>query len=286
MTDVAFSGRWLTTLELVLAMCVELTQHTSRLSMLDAVREMLPYARVVYRNEGERAYLDGHEAGSRYAWQRAGMEGDPPGWEPLDDDLEAEQEDFDPGLEGELDALTTRLEETDIVPELLGRLERKITREAWTLWEAFAGFAEATLGVAAGEALKGPPRARTPRNRRPKGTHGAPRRRARRGVFGGVRDRLLRDVGAPPGENEEALRVATHGGKLPRFLGAPEPTGDALPPLSHARLHQPPNILRHQDRGCAPSCEPAVPDRGCCSAPSRPSAAVSGAPSGSCGASS
>jgi hypothetical protein len=148
MTDVAFSGRWLTTLELVLAMSVELTQHTSYLSMLDAVREMLPYARVVYRNEGERAYLDGHEAGSRHAWRRAGMEGDPPGWEPLDDDLEAEQEDFDPGLEGELDALTARLEETDIVPELLGRLERKITREAWTLWEAFAGFAEATLGVA------------------------------------------------------------------------------------------------------------------------------------------
>ncbi len=101
------------------------------------------------------AYLDGHEAGSRHAWQRAGMEGDPPGWEPLDDDLEAEQEDFDPGLEGELDALTARLEETDIVPELLGRLERKITREAWTLWEAFAGFfAEATLGVAPEKLLR------------------------------------------------------------------------------------------------------------------------------------
>jgi hypothetical protein len=154
MTDLAFSGRWLTTFEMVLALCVELTQHTSRLSMLDAVRETLSYARVVYRNEGEMAYLDGHEAGSRYAWQRAGMEGDPPGWEPLADDLEAEVEGCDPAIEGKLDALTSRLEEVDIMPELLGRIEREVTRQAWTLWEAFAGFAEASLEVAPEKLIK------------------------------------------------------------------------------------------------------------------------------------
>lgn len=154
MTDVAFSGRWLTTMELGLALCVDLTQHMSRLSMLDGIREMLPYARVVYRNEGEKAYLDGHEAGSRYAWERAGMSGDPPGWQPLDDDLESEAEDFDPAVEGELDALTTLLEEIDIMPELLERLERKITRQAWTLWEAFAGFAETSLEVAPEKLIK------------------------------------------------------------------------------------------------------------------------------------
>lgn len=44
----------------------------SRLNMLDAFREVLPYARVVYRNEGESAYMEGHEAGSRYVWDRAG----------------------------------------------------------------------------------------------------------------------------------------------------------------------------------------------------------------------
>jgi hypothetical protein len=155
MTDLAFSGRWMTTLEMVLALCVELTQHMSRLTMLDAIREVLPYARVVYRNEGERAYLDGHEAGSRYAWQRAGMSGDPPGWEPQEDDLEeAEEGDGDPAIEGELNALTTRLEEVDIMPEILGRVERKTTREAWTLWEAFAHFAEASLGVAPEKLIK------------------------------------------------------------------------------------------------------------------------------------
>jgi hypothetical protein len=154
MTDVAFSGRWLTTLEMVLAMCVDLTQHMSRLSMLDGIREMLPYARVVYRNAGETAYLDGHEAGSRYAWQRAGMSGDPPGWGPLEDDLEVEVEDCDPAIEVKLDALSTRLEEVDIMPELLGRLERKTTLQAWTLWEAFSGFAETSLEVAPEKLVK------------------------------------------------------------------------------------------------------------------------------------
>jgi hypothetical protein len=154
MTDLAFSGRWQTTLEMVLALSVDLTQHLSRLSMIDAIHEALPYTRVVYCNEGERAYLEGHEAGSRYAWGRAGMDGDPPGWEPLEDDPGAEVEGCDPALEGELDALTTRLEEVDIMPELFSRLERETTRQAWTLWEAFAGFAEASLEVAPEKLIK------------------------------------------------------------------------------------------------------------------------------------
>ncbi len=82
------------------------------------------------------------------------MRGDPPGWEPLEDDLEEGVEDCDPAIEGELDALTTRLEEVDIMPELLGRWERETTRQAWTLWEAFAGFAEASLEVAPEKLIK------------------------------------------------------------------------------------------------------------------------------------
>jgi hypothetical protein len=155
MTDFAFSGRWQTIYEMVLALCVDFAQHMSRLSMLDAIQEMLPYARVVYRNEEEWAYLKGHEAGSRYAWRRAGMSGDPPGWGPLEDDLEeAGEEDADPALEGNLDALTTRLEEVDIMPELLRRVERETTLKAWTIWEAFAGFAEASLEVAPEKLIK------------------------------------------------------------------------------------------------------------------------------------
>jgi hypothetical protein len=147
MTNLAFSERWQTTTEMVLALCVELAQHMSRLSMLDAIAAALPYARVVYRNEGERAYLDGHEAGSRYAWRLAGMDGDPPGWGPLEEDLEEEADDGDPALEGELDKLTTWLEEVDIMHELLARMERQVTERVWTAWEAFADFARTRLEV-------------------------------------------------------------------------------------------------------------------------------------------
>jgi hypothetical protein len=148
MTDLAFSGRWQTTSEMVLALCVDLSQHMSRLSMIDAIRETLPFARVVYQNAADGAYLKGHEKGSRYAWEHAGMAGDPPGWQPLEDE-EAEVEGFDAAIDEDLDELSTRLEETDIMPELLTRLERKTTGQAWTLWEAFAGFCETWLDVEA-----------------------------------------------------------------------------------------------------------------------------------------
>jgi hypothetical protein len=148
MTDWAFSGRWQTPTEIVLAVCVDLSQYMSRLNMIDAIRETLPYAHVIYHNETDSAYLSGHEAGSRYAWKRAGMDGDPPGWAPLDEDGEStDAEDFDPAIDAELEATGARLEEADIMPELLTRLEEKTTQEAWTLFEAFSSFCREELKV-------------------------------------------------------------------------------------------------------------------------------------------
>ncbi len=254
MTDLAFSGRWLTATELGMATCVELAQHMSRLSMLDGIREMLPYARLVYRNAGETAYLDGHEAGSRYAWRRAGMSGDPPGWEPREDDLEEEVEDFDPAVEGELDALSTRLEEIDIMPELLTRLERKTTRQAWTLWEAFAGFAETSLEVAPEKLIK------VLLEPALSGVEDLKERKERLGVE--PDEGLSAEYGAAFSEMWERHLEKTRSlsGYPPRtvasflgFLGHPSLPRRFLTPSSHARRHQPPNILRHQDRGCAPS---------------------------------
>jgi hypothetical protein len=148
MTDWAFSGRWQTTTEIVLAMCGDLSQYMSRLNMIDAIQETLPYAHVVYCNETDSAYLSGHEAGCRYAWKRAGMDGDPPGWAPLDEDGEStDAEDFDAAIDAELEATGARLEEADIMPELLTRLEEKTTQEAWTLFEAFSSFCREELEV-------------------------------------------------------------------------------------------------------------------------------------------
>jgi hypothetical protein len=148
MTDWAFSGRWQTTTQIVLATCVELSRYMSRLNMIDAIRETLPYARVIYHNEMEDAYLRDYEAGSRYAWERAGMDGDPPGWAPLDDEGEStDGEDFDAAIDAELEATGASVEEADIMPELLTRLEEKTTQEAWTLFEAFAIFCRKDLEV-------------------------------------------------------------------------------------------------------------------------------------------
>ncbi len=144
MTDWAFSGRWQTATEIVLAVCMDLCQHMSRLNMIDALRETLPYARTVYQNEASIAYMSGHEAGSRYAWERAGMDGDPPWWDSLE---EYDEDEFDPAADEALKALDARLKEVDIMPELLNRLERKVAREAWTIWEAFATFTQGELGL-------------------------------------------------------------------------------------------------------------------------------------------
>ena len=144
MTDWAFYGRWQTAIEIVMAICVDLAQHMSRLKMIDALRETLPYARNAYQSEAGAAYMSGHEAGSRYAWERAGMDGDPPGWGLLEEDGE-EEDDFDPAADEALEILHSRLEEVDIMPELLNRLEGKVTQEAWTIWEAFADFSREEL---------------------------------------------------------------------------------------------------------------------------------------------
>jgi hypothetical protein len=155
MTDWAFSGRWQTTTEIVLALAVDLGQHVSRLNMIDAIREALPYTRVVFHNAADSAYLEGHEAGSRYAWKRAGLDGDPPGWEPLDEEGEdADAEEFDPAVDEALEATGKKIEELDIMPGLLTRLERATTESAWTIWEAFASFAREELQVEPEKLLK------------------------------------------------------------------------------------------------------------------------------------
>ena len=146
MTDWAFSGRWQTATEMVMAVCIDLSQNMSRLNLIDALQETLPYARTAYKNESADAYMGGHKAGSRYAWKRAGMDGDPPGWGPLEEE-EYDENDFDPAADEALKELDACLEEVDIMPDLLGGLEQKVVKDAWTIWEAFSGFAREELDL-------------------------------------------------------------------------------------------------------------------------------------------
>jgi hypothetical protein len=146
MPEYAFSARWRTTTEMVLAACMDLSQHMSRLSMIDVLLETLPAARNIYSLEAGAAYLDGHKAGSFHAWRAAGMEGDPPGWTPLDEDGELE-EGFDPAAEADLERLEGRIDEADVMPELVRNLEKEVTQRAWTVWEAFCTFSREELEI-------------------------------------------------------------------------------------------------------------------------------------------
>lgn len=149
MNEVAFTGRWDTARQITLAMCLDLSQHLARLTAIEAVIQTTPCLRVPFANEAERAYLEGHEAGSRHAWKKAGMTGDPPGckFEELPDgSLEVDAEE-DPAMEEDLDRLTSRLEEADIAPRLLQRIERDLAEAALPLWRAYCAFCEEELEV-------------------------------------------------------------------------------------------------------------------------------------------
>ncbi|HSK82388.1 MAG TPA: hypothetical protein VK902_03160 [Rubrobacter sp.] len=94
----------------------------------------------------DTAYLSGLETGSRYAWERAGVVGNPPGWGPQDEES-TNAEDFDAAIDAQLEATGASLEVADIMPEFLTSLEEKTTQEAWTLFEAFAIFCRKKLEV-------------------------------------------------------------------------------------------------------------------------------------------
>jgi len=142
--DDAFTTRIRASSDVSMAAAMDLCQHLSRLDVVEGVEESHPYCRVVFVNEAQMGYLDGHEAGARWAWQAAGMEGDPPGYE---EDDEVAEENGDPGVGEALDSLTSRLESRDITPDLLDRLKAAVATEALEVWEGYEAFCEGELEV-------------------------------------------------------------------------------------------------------------------------------------------
>jgi hypothetical protein len=152
MTDRGFSRRWDGALQLTMAALLDLRQFTCKLRMIDAFRVALPYTATLAQNDAAEAYFDGHRAGSRFAWSKAGKEGDPPGWEA--DDEEAE-ENADPKIEEDLDRIEARVEEaTGLTPRTLERLERDLAAPALAAWEAFCGFCEEEMELPAEKLLQ------------------------------------------------------------------------------------------------------------------------------------
>jgi hypothetical protein len=145
MNDWAFVGRWEAAKVLVMLCYMDLARCMDKLTMLHALREMFPYLRTVWTNDVHEAYFDGHVAGSRHAWSKAGKAGEPPGWE--QDDEQAERN-ADPGHDRELDKWTGKVEEIDDrLGGALENLDRELTGQGFAAWSAFSGFCTEEMGV-------------------------------------------------------------------------------------------------------------------------------------------
>ena len=134
MTDNAFSGRWLGALDITLRSYLWVAHYLDRLKTLEAIRKILPLQADYARDRTRDAYVEGHRAGARQAWQG---DGPAPEW-PL--------EGIDEEKVDELAVLGA-----SIMPEILAGLERREAGNALTLWRGFAAFCGDFLGL---DALK------------------------------------------------------------------------------------------------------------------------------------
>jgi hypothetical protein len=142
-----YTGRWTGTYEITLRMYVAVGNDLAKLQMVDAFRELVPYSQSLSHNMILDGYFRGHESGSRYAWGRAGKDGEPPGYE---EDIEESEENADPATEADMDGLeATACEHLGFLPEVLDRLERSLASDALNMWAGFCAFCEECVGVGA-----------------------------------------------------------------------------------------------------------------------------------------
>jgi hypothetical protein len=128
-------------------MYIAVNNELAKLQMIDAVRGLVPYSQSLSDNMIFEGYFRGHESGSRYAWGRAGKNGEPPGYEK---DIEESEQNADPATEADMDGLEATVEEyLGFVPEVLDRLERTLASDALSLWKGFCAFCEECVGVGA-----------------------------------------------------------------------------------------------------------------------------------------
>jgi hypothetical protein len=150
MNDWGFVGRWEAARELAMLAYVDVVRRLDKIDTIVAFRGLFPYLSTVWQDDVHSAYFDGHEAGSRHAWNRSGKAGEPPGWET--DEEEAERN-ADPTIDEDLkkwtgDGRYARLEGK------LEEMERELVREALTAWSGFAGFCAQEMGLEAEKVLQ------------------------------------------------------------------------------------------------------------------------------------
>jgi hypothetical protein len=121
-----------------------------KIRVIVAIRGLFPYLSTIWQDDVHEAYFDGHIAGSRYAWNRSGKTGEPPGWEADEDEAERNA---DPTIDEDLRKLTGE----GRYARLAGKLEEmecELVGEALIAWLGFAHFCEQEIGLEAEKLLE------------------------------------------------------------------------------------------------------------------------------------
>jgi hypothetical protein len=151
MNDWGFVGRWEAARGLAILTYMDLAKCLDKIQMIEAFRVAFPYLRTVWEDDTFWAYFDGHEAGSRHAWRKAGKEGDPPGYEKDEDERVAG---MDPAPEEDVRKWATRVAEVEKpISGALDRVEREMARQGLSVWKAFVGFCEEEMTLDASKLL-------------------------------------------------------------------------------------------------------------------------------------
>jgi hypothetical protein len=151
MNDWGFVGRWEAARGLAMLTYTDLAKCSDKIHMIEALRVALPYLRTVWEDDTFWAYFDGHEAGSRHAWRKAGKEGDPPGYE---EDEDERVEGMDPAPEEDVRKWATKVAEVEKpVTGALDKVEREMARQGLSVWKAFVAFCEEEMALDASKLL-------------------------------------------------------------------------------------------------------------------------------------
>jgi hypothetical protein len=233
MNDRAFAGRWAGAMDITLRTYIALEKLLSNLQMIDAFRQLVPYAQVLSRSVATESYFVGHNHGSLRAWVEAGEVGRPPAW-PESDAEKPKGAEEDPAVGRGMEDLDWKLNKYgELLPEIMDRMERELAGDALTLRgllcrEHGGSGREDPRGDAPGGAGRGGRRA----CRGPKGPGGAPWPGARRGERRGDTQTTRRSLAR--GRRKGRLGVGLRN-RLRRLAEASEGLRRPLPDAHAAR---------------------------------------------------
>jgi hypothetical protein len=152
MNDAGFAGRWSGTRELGMRVYIALSGPLTKLRMIDAFRELAPFARTLMHDTAFDAYFSGHRSGSTHAWNYAGMEGTPPMWP---EEGDPEEGDEDAAVLEDTEHIESKVDlDAKFIPDLMERLEREVATEALSVWEGFSAFCREDMNLSPENVLK------------------------------------------------------------------------------------------------------------------------------------